>query len=601
MVRICTYLMIFMAMLVTGCNIDNSIQGDSAKGSAENILDKFSLDIDSISSSGFNLKVNSTSSDVSKNKVLKIYYCNQTDNPGCTPDSFLGTMVSVTSNFILNVIGLGSLDHSGDQLKVKVFVESDQFQSAVSANHLETVITLPTVEADIVPNIFTFVDQTNVSVSTLLLSNIVQIQGIDTSVDVSILGDGGAEYRVCSDAACSTEVQTWGTTAGTGLVNNNDYVQVRLTSAASASTLYQASLSVGGGNNIWDVTTPDDTIPNSFSFTDQSNVALSSLLNSNILQISGISTAVDISVSGDGSPEYRVCLDAVCASEVQTWGASAGTAVVLSNNYVQLRLTSSASNGATSNATLTIGGTNDIWAVTTTTPNDIVPDAFNFTDQTSVPLSNLRNSDIVQITGVDVAVDVSVSGGGSPQYRVCSDASCTTEVQTWGSTAGTGVVNNNNYVQIRLTSSASNSALLQATLNVGTGSDSWDVTTLGDIIPTAFAFANQTGVTLSTLTLSDIVQISGIDTASDISVTGGDYRLCSDASCTTEVQTWGSVAGTGIVNNNHYVQVRLTSSGSNSTLAQASLTVGGTTSSNWDVTTLGDITPAAFAFTNQTG
>ncbi|MBT4761831.1 MAG: hypothetical protein HOO06_09065 [Bdellovibrionaceae bacterium] len=77
MVKICTYFIIAMSLLLAGCNVDNTIQGDSGFASTENILDKFSLNVESVNSTGFSLKVNSTSADISKNKILKLYYCNQ--------------------------------------------------------------------------------------------------------------------------------------------------------------------------------------------------------------------------------------------------------------------------------------------------------------------------------------------------------------------------------------------------------------------------------------------------------------------------------------------------------------------------------------------
>lgn len=112
---------------------------------------------------------------------------------------------------------------------------------------------------------------------------------------------------------------------------------------------------------------------------------------------------------------------------------------------------------------------------------DDTPDAFSFTDQTNVALSTLTTSNIVQIAGITGSVATSISGGGSPEYRICSDgtsdANCDgSVVQNW--TSGAASINNNQYLQLRLTSSASNSTMLSATITVGTGSDQWNVTTL---------------------------------------------------------------------------------------------------------------------------
>jgi hypothetical protein len=63
---------------------------------------------------------------------------------------------------------------------------------------------------------------------------------------------------------------------------------------------------------------------------------------------------------------------------------------------------------------------------------DATPDAFGFADQNNLLLSTLYYSEIVQITGIDKKVDITLSGDGSPKYRVCSDISCTQEIQAWG-------------------------------------------------------------------------------------------------------------------------------------------------------------------------
>jgi DNA-binding beta-propeller fold protein YncE len=97
-----------------------------------------------------------------------------------------------------------------------------------------------------------------------------------------------------------------------------------------------------------------------------------------------------------------------------------------------------------------------------------------FTDQPSVQLSTLTTSNIAWATHC-ASQAVSISGTGSPQYRICSDVACGTVVQTWGSTAGT--VNPGQYIQLELTSSASGNTTNSATLTVGSASTTWNATT----------------------------------------------------------------------------------------------------------------------------
>jgi hypothetical protein len=106
---------------------------------------------------------------------------------------------------------------------------------------------------------------------------------------------------------------------------------------------------------------------------------------------------------------------------------------------------------------------------------DTTPAAFTFTDQTGVATSTLTTSDIVQISGMDDGTGVSITGTGSPEYRICADGSCSTVNHTW--TTASGSIDAGEYLQLRLTSNGSNSTTNSATVMVGTVSDQWDVTT----------------------------------------------------------------------------------------------------------------------------
>ncbi|BBK42804.1 hypothetical protein STVA_28240 [Allostella vacuolata] len=105
---------------------------------------------------------------------------------------------------------------------------------------------------DTTPNAFNFTDLTNQLIGTLLPSNILQISGVDGNVSVSITGQGSPEFRVCSNATCSTVVTDW--TAGPATIQNNQRLQLRLTSG-SFSTSYVATVTVGTFSENWSVST----------------------------------------------------------------------------------------------------------------------------------------------------------------------------------------------------------------------------------------------------------------------------------------------------------------------------------------------------------
>lgn len=107
-------------------------------------------------------------------------------------------------------------------------------------------------------------------------------------------------------------------------------------------------------------------------------------------------------------------------------------------------------------------------------PFDHTPSAFSLTDQTGVELSTVTESNIVQITSIDDATDISISGTGTPAYRICADGTCS-GAPAYTSTAGT--INNGQYVQLRMTSNAAYEILNSATITIGDSTDQWDVTT----------------------------------------------------------------------------------------------------------------------------
>jgi hypothetical protein len=95
-------------------------------------------------------------------------------------------------------------------------------------------------------------------------------------------------------------------------------------------------------------------------FTDLTGQPTTTLITSNVLQVTRTG---GVSIAGDGSPEYRICGDDACSSEIQSWGSTAGT--VGAGEFLQLRLTSNASIGITHSTTVSVGSAEDEWSVTT--------------------------------------------------------------------------------------------------------------------------------------------------------------------------------------------------------------------------------------------
>ena len=104
----------------------------------------------------------------------------------------------------------------------------------------------------------------------------------------------------------------------------------------------------------WVCTVVPDTTPDAFSFTDETDVALSTIITSNSININGINTSTPVSVSGDGSPEIRI-----------NGGSWATSGSITDGQSLEVRLTSSGSNSTAHTATVDVGGVTDVWSVTT--------------------------------------------------------------------------------------------------------------------------------------------------------------------------------------------------------------------------------------------
>jgi hypothetical protein len=202
-----------------------------------------------------------------------------------------------------------------------------------------------------------------------------------------------------------------------------------------------------------------------FSLTDQTGVALSTLITSNILQVSGIPAGCNSEVvaTGAGNPQFQVCSNATCSTLIQDW---TNVPHVISNGqYFRVRLTSAATGGTDYTALVELGATRDNWTVTTA-GIDTTPNAFTFTDETGQALNALNTSNIITISGINAPTSVTVTGTGSPQISI-----------NGGAWATSGTITNGQTLQVRLTTANAFTTTRSATVNVGGVTDVWSVTT----------------------------------------------------------------------------------------------------------------------------
>ncbi len=184
---------------------------------------------------------------------------------------------------------------------------------------------------------------------------------------------------------------------------------------------------MGGGGMM------SDTTPNAFTFTDQTNVALNTVITSNTITVGGINASTSISITG--------------GSFSVNGGTYRTSSTTLSNGAtVSVRVTSATTNSIKKDAVLTIGGVKDTFSVTTLAAGgstDTTPDAFSFTDQTNLALNTAVTSNTITIGGINAASAISVSGGS---YSINGGAFVTTA----------GTINNGNTVAVKVTTAGTN-------------------------------------------------------------------------------------------------------------------------------------------------
>lgn len=233
----------------------------------------------------------------------------------------------------------------GDQVRVR---HTSSPALSTTANTVLTIggvadtFSTTTVSAapDGTPDAFSFSAADGVAPNAVVNSNAVTIGGINIPVPISVTG---GEYQIGSGAF----------TSAAGTVTNGSVVRVRHTASASFGATTTTTLTAGGlSANFVSTTLDADTTPEVFSFTDQTGVAAGAVVSSNAIVINGVNAPAPIAITGG---QYSI-----------NDGAFTEAAANVSNgDRVVVRVTSSATAGAATSATLTVGGVSDTFTVTT--------------------------------------------------------------------------------------------------------------------------------------------------------------------------------------------------------------------------------------------
>lgn len=312
-----------------------------------------------------------------------------------------------------------------------------------------------------------------------------------------------------------------------------------------------------------------DTTPDTFDFTDQTEVATSEVRTSDSVAVTGMDAGTAISVTGG---TYSINGGAFTATP--------GT--IDPNDTLRLQVTSSASVSTAVTVTVTVGTLAVDWSVTTSASGGN-EGLVNFTNITDARRAVMLRSGWQIVSGLGGPGAISVDLG---EYQINGNA--------FTSVAGT--VNNGDLIRVRHRASASYGATVTQTLTVAGTGYTFATTTPADPAPAdstpdAADFTNATGAAPKSTVVSDTIAINGISNGVAISVTGGEYQIVGEG-------VWKSFAG--VINNGQSVKVRTrapalySDDGEYAGASTVTLTVG-TAAIDWTVDTA--TTPAAVTTT----
>ncbi len=374
-----------------------------------------------------------------------------------------------------------------------------------------------------------FNNLTDVALNSEVTSNTQTISGVADNTAISI---SGGEYSIGCDGNFSDAPTT---------VSNNDSICLRHTSSNNYWTETTTTLILGNRSFTFTSRTTPDTTPDDVTFDALVDVALNTEQTSNTVTISGITNIAPISINNG---EYSIN----CASN----GFTALTGVITNGDTLCLRHTSSTEHWQTQTTEVSIGESQ--FEFSSTTLPDTTPDSFSFTPISDVLIESLQTSNSVTISGIQVAVPISVTNGEYSKGCLADNF-----------TNSDGEIGPGETVCVRHNASANYLTDTETTLDVNGETASFVSTTSADKTPDEFSFNAVTGIELSTQLTSNSVTINGLGTEVDISVSGGEYSIgCTD----------NFTAANGTINNGDSVCVRHTSSSSYSSTIETQLSVG---------------------------
>jgi len=332
-----------------------------------------------------------------------------------------------------------------------------------------------------------------------------------------------------------------------------------------------------------------DRVPNPFSFSDRVNATPNTAYYS-FAQLFGFSSTESAIVTGGN------VTTAVSNSNSTPSSGSFSSAAknIVSGQYLHVKMTASPSFNSSVFGTVSVNGVSDTWTITTGA-QDTLPSFFSFAAQTNANLNQYYYR-VAQITGFTGTLQASASTntfrGSVPDMQW--DVSNSSSLSGVSFQSQPHSITSGQYLHVRVRASDTPESTTGGTMQVGQRSASFLVTTENaDTTPNSFSFTDVTNSNLN-ITHYASAQITGINTQ----VSAQGLYSATIATTSTNSQPAASAFSTGpiFVQPNHYIWVKMTSSGSFSTRVNGFVLVGGA-NAFWSVDTRdADLTPDNFSF-----
>lgn len=371
---------------------------------------------------------------------------------------------------------------------------------------------------DTVADPFNFTSRVDTRPSTAYESTIEQITGITGFITVNVTSN--ATLQGIRRGSSPTDILNQ-EFASSVTVSNEDYIQLQIITGGQYFQTYTVSVDAGDTPTVnWTVTTggPPDSDPSFFSFNPVFDAPVSTLIESEQIDIGGINVEVKVTAS-DGA-EIRIGTAEVPGVYSYTpWITSdpgdpiTSQASIYGGQRLQVRILSSPSFLTTVQTSVAVGnGTPVVWEVTTQEEADTVPDTVIFQ-----PLSNQDPltevfSNYQEITGISEDISITVNNGALIEIN---------GVQTGLSSA---TVSEFDLIRLYYITSAVPGEQVVFTVTLGTGDPvQWIVRNTGDFggTPDSYTFGTDSTPTPGTLVTSTIIlTVSGVTSPLGVPVYG---------------------------------------------------------------------------------